>query len=300
MKRTNRDLLVAFVVFASLILLFMFLSRPSSSSRSFSNTLSSSGPKIGLIEILGPIYDSRKWVDEIDDFRTQKNIKAIVVRIDSPGGAVAASQELYEALKRARSAKPVIASFGNVAASGGYYAAMGADTIVANVGSTTGSIGVIIHLTQWHELYDKIGISTEVVKSGKFKDSGSPTRELRPDERAYFQSYIDDSYEIFAEVVAEERKLSLKEVKKLADGRVYTGRQAFESGLIDVLGDQYEAIQIAAKMANISGTPEIVKPPKKKNLELLDYLLEGAIEKLGINLEGQNVFQYRWKAESQR
>ncbi len=300
MKRTNRDLLVAFVVFASLILLFMFLSRPSSSSSGFSNTLSSSGPKIGLIEILGPIYDSRKWVDEIEDFRTQKNIKAIVVRIDSPGGAVAASQELYEALKRARSAKPVIASFGNVAASGGYYAAMGADTIVANIGSTTGSIGVIIHLTQLHELYDKIGISTEVVKSGKFKDSGSPTRELRPDERAYFQSYIDDSYEIFAEVVAEERKLSLSEVKKLADGRVYTGRQAFESGLIDVLGDQFEAIQIAAKMANISGTPEIVKPPKKKNLELLDYLLEGAIEKLGINLEGQNVFQYRWKAESQR
>ncbi len=197
---------------------------------------SAGGKKIAAIELLGPIYDSRKIVGQFKHFGEQKSIKAIVFRIDSPGGGVAASQEIYEAVKRVRdSGKPIVASMGSVAASGGYYVACGADTIMANPGTTTGSIGVIAEFPNIRELLGKIGIQYEVVKSGRYKDIGSPFHDMTQEEKVRLQSWVDDAYEQFVTVVSEERGLSKKAVLRLADGRVFTGQQALKLGLVDLM-----------------------------------------------------------------
>ncbi|GBE29322.1 putative signal peptide peptidase SppA [bacterium BMS3Bbin04] len=256
--------------------------------------------RVGLIEVFGPIYNAQGWVDEIDDYRENSKIKAIVIRFDSPGGAVAASQELYEAMKRARLEKPVIASMGNVAASGAYYAALGADSIVANPGTTTGSIGVIMELMMMDELLSKLGLESEVVKSGEFKDAGSPTRPITMEERRYFQSYIDDAYAEFVDVVEQERGLDSLKVVEIADGRVFTGTQALEHGLVDILGDQYLATHLAAQMAGIEGEPSIVRPYRKTKLDLVDILLGQVVSGVENTIHGQGFFQYMWKAEFTR
>lgn len=229
------------------------------------------GDKVGVLDLTGVIYNSRAFTEELDRFVGISSVQAIVIRIDSPGGAVAASQELYSAIKRAREEIPIVVSIGNVAASGGYYAAIGADTIVANPGSTTGSIGVIAQLTIFHELMDKIGIKQETIKSGRFKDTGTPYRDMTSPERDYLQGWVDDTYEQFIEAVAEERGLPLEEVRKSADGRVFTGRQALELGLIDVLGDFDDAVMIAGELGGIEGKPDILER-KKRKITLLDIL----------------------------
>jgi len=299
MQKGRSDLLIALIVVGVLIIFAIVALNQSSRPASSSGSSITSNNSVGLIEIIGVIYDSRSWVEKIDDFRKKDKIKAIVIRIDSPGGVVAASQELYEAIKRASEEKPVIASFGNVAASGGYYAALGADSIVANSGSTTGSIGVYMETLEYHELMDKVGVSSNIIKSGKFKDAGTPTRELSRDEKAYFQSYIDDSFKDFAEVVAKERNLTYSEVLKIADGRVFTGRQALQLGLVDRLGDQYISVRLAADMAGIKGEPNVVRPPKKGS-DWLEIFLDEAVSRIISNLETQSVFHYRWKPETVR
>lgn len=244
------------------------------------------GDKVGVIDLTGVIYDSRAFVDELDRFAGISSVKAIVIRINSPGGAVAASQELYTAIKRAREDIPIVVSMGNVAASGGYYAAIGADTIVANPGSTTGSIGVIAQLTIFQELMDKIGVKQETIKSGKFKDTGSPYREMTKSERAYLQGWVDDTYEQFIEAVAEERGLMPDEVRKVADGRVFTGRQAREYGLIDVLGDFDDAVMIAGELGGIEGKPDLLER-KKRKITLFDILF-GDLEKALAKFSGRS------------
>src|SRR5574341_1792616 len=179
------------------------------------------GKRIGLVKVEGVIFDSERAVKELERFEDDASIAAVVLRIDSPGGGVAASQEIYEAAKRVRDqGKFVIASMGSVAASGGYYIACAADTIMANPGTTTGSIGVIMEMMNATELLDKIGVRFEVIKSGKYKDSGSPFRRMTDEDRKYFQSYVDDAYQQFVQVVATERRLEKSAVLALADGRV--------------------------------------------------------------------------------
>jgi len=234
------------------------------------------GKKIAVIELLGPIYDSRKIVGQFKHFGDQKSIKAIVFRIDSPGGGVAASQEIYEAAKRVRDAgKPIVVSMGSVAASGGYYVACGADTIMANPGTTTGSIGVIAEFPNIRELLGKIGVKYDIVKSGRYKDIGSPFHDMTQAEKIQLQSWVDDAYDQFVSVVAEERGLSKKAVLRIADGRVFTGQQALKLGLVDLIGDYEKAILLAAELGGISGKPDVVKLQQRR-ASLFDLIFQKA------------------------
>ncbi len=297
------DVITAVILIAALILVVILLSSGLTSSRTPSET--AIGPvrseSVGLVEIIGVIWDSREWVRQIDRFRSERNIRAVVVRIDSPGGTVAPSQELYSALLRTREEKPVIVSMGGVAASGAYYAALAADTIVANPGTTTGSIGVLIEFAEFSELLEKIGISSEVVKSGEFKDTGNPMRRMTGRERAYLQDYIDDATAQFVQTVADERGLELREVRKISDGRVFTGRQALELGLVDILGDQHEAIRIAGLLTGLGAEPPVVKARKRRGrFDWIEYLIDESTNAIMRKLEAQPVFQYRWRPEEMR
>ena len=232
-----------------------------------------SGPKVGIIEINMPITVSKNIVEDLNYFNEKSSIIAIVVRLDTPGGGVAASQEIYEKVKiiADKSKKPIIASMGGLAASGGYYIALGADTIIANPGTATGSIGVIMSYPVIGELMDKIGIQYETIKSGKLKDSGSLFRNLTKEERVYFQELIDDLHSQFEMVVSQERQIPIKEIAKYATGRVYSGKQAVNAGLIDILGTFEDAVHLAAQKAGYLDTPEIVYPPEEKK-GLIDIL----------------------------
>ena len=277
-RRRDLFVLLFFLLFFFLFIYLIFgLITPSDSLDDLSL---SGGEKVALIKIVGGIYDSKPILSQLDKIEESKAVKAVVLRLETPGGAVAASQEIYRRLKYLRDEKgiPIVASMGNVAASGGYYVALGADTIIANPGTITGSIGVIASIFQYQRLFEKLGVSVETVKSGKFKDTGSPFRGMTGEEREYLQSLIDDTYDQFVHAVAEGRNLEVAEVELLADGRVYTGRQAKELGLIDLLGGLDEAVQIAGELGGISGKPQVVELAKKK-LTLLDILL-GDLEEI--------------------
>jgi len=299
-RRRRTDLIIALVFLFSIVGLVLIVAGSWDPFSSNDGGVSLSGDRVGLIEIYGPIYNAQNCITEIDDFRENNRIKAIVIRFDSPGGAVAASQELYEAVKRAAAEKPVVASMGNVAASGAYYAALGADSIVANPGTTTGSIGVIMELLLMEALFEKLGLDAETVKSGEFKDAGNPTRQMTDKERDYFQSYIDDAYAEFVNVVEQERELEREKVIEVADGRVFTGTQAVEHGLVDIIGDQYLAIHLAAQMAGIDDEPAIVRPYRRTELDWLDLLFGKMVGHVAEHVHSQGLFQYMWKAEFNR
>ena len=250
--------------------------------------------KVAVLELKGLILKSEPLVKEIKRYTKSKRIKAIVLYIDSPGGGVAVSEEIYQALKWAREKKPVVVSMGSVAASGGYYVALGGSKIVANPGTITGSIGVIAQFVNLEKLMNKLGLEFEVIKSGKFKDAGSPYRKMTPEEKKYFQGVINDAYESFVKLVAKERNLPEDKVKKFADGRIFTGRQAFELGLVDTLGTLEDAIRIAARMAGIKGEPGIVKPKRKKP-SIFDFVFgsyKNQVESIKEFLN-QPILQYR-------
>ena len=232
-----------------------------------------SGPKVGIVEINMPITNSKKAVDELNYFNRKSNISAIVVRLETPGGGVAASQEIYEKVRKISkfSDKPIIASMGGVAASGGYYIALGADTIMANPGTATGSIGVIMSYPIIGEMIDKMGIQYETIKSGSLKDSGSPFRNITSEERKYFQGLIDDLHGQFLSVLAKERNIPMDQAVELANGQVYSGKQAVENGLIDMLGTFEDAVLLAAREAGYVEEPKIVYPPEEKK-GLMDML----------------------------
>ena len=236
--------------------------------------ISTGGSKIALVEVKGVIYTADEIVRQFEKYAHNSSVKGIVLRIESPGGGIAASQEIYEKVKQVReSGKVVIASMGSVAASGGYYIACGADTIMANLGTTTGSIGVIAEIPNTKELMDKIGIRFNVIKSGKFKDTGSPYRTMTAEDRRYMQNLINDAYAQFVDVVIKERNLNRRTVLKYADGRVFTGKQALTYSLIDTLGTYEDAINLAAEVAGILGKPKTVKERKRK-VTLFDLLFE--------------------------
>ena len=255
--------------------------------------------QIAIVEIVGPIYDTKPTVDLLTTFSKQSSIKAIVLQINSPGGGAAASQEIYREVQRAREefGKKVVASMSSVAASGGYYIACGAEVIVANPATITGSIGVLAEWVNWGDLMAWAKLKNVLFKSGEFKDTGNPTRSMTDDERQYFQGLIDNLYEQFVEVVAEGRKMSVEDVKPLADGRIFTGEDALSKGLIDELGTLQDAVKIAARLVNIKGNPRLVVPKKKKT-SLLDLLTGNAPINLPIASDPSQShirFEYLWR-----
>ena len=218
--------------------------------------------RIALIRIEGPILDSRATVDELETYGDDPLVKAIVLRLDTPGGGVAPSQEIYNAVKRVRldKHKTVVASMGNVAASGGYYIAVASDRILANPGSLTGSIGVVMQLANLENLMNKIGVKNIVIKSGRYKDVGSPFRMMGEEDRHLLQSVLDDAHRQFIEAVATGRSLDAADVEALADGRIFTGQQAKDVLLVDDLGDLTDAVKLAADMSGLQSPPVVETP----------------------------------------
>lgn len=233
-----------------------------------------SGDRIALVEVLGPINTSENIVRQLKKFKENDSVPAIVLRVNSPGGGVAATQEIYNEIERVRGAgKKVVASMASVAASGAYYLACATDTIVANPGTLTGSIGVILEFPNTEELFKKIGIRFEVVKSGRYKDIGSPMRVMTEEERTLLQELIEDAYNQFVDVVVSDRELDREDVLEIADGRVFTARQGRDYGLIDVLGDYEDAITLAAEMAGMKGKPKTIREWRRR-ITIWDVLLD--------------------------
>jgi protease-4 len=253
------------------------------------------GEKIGVIEMTGIIVASKTTIEHIIEFRNNPSIKGIVLRVDSPGGGVGPSQEIYEEIKKTVAVKPVVVSMGSVAASGGYYVSAPVNRIFANPGTITGSIGVIMEFTNVQELFGKIGLKNQVIKSGEHKDIGSPVRPMTDSDRQILQSLIDDTQQQFVAAVAEGRKMSVADVVPLADGRVFTGRQALAVGLVDELGNLQDAISAAARMAGIDGEPRVVYPPQEKP-GVFQYLLQESATQLRRGLQEQSAtgLQFIW------
>ncbi|HEX7879029.1 MAG TPA: signal peptide peptidase SppA [Candidatus Eisenbacteria bacterium] len=233
------------------------------------------GRKVAVVGLTGTIVSSDRLVKTLAEMGEDDAIEAVVLRIDSPGGGIAPSQEIHDALIRLRARKPVIASMANTAASGGYYVAVACDSIMANPGSLTGSIGVIFSWMTAEELMRKVGVRMEVVKSGPNKDMGSFAREPTDEERRLLEGVVNDAYQQFIDAVTAGRALSRDEVLALADGRVFTGRQALELGLVDRLGGQREAVEWAARMAGIEGEPVVVDRGRSR-IPWADWLEESS------------------------
>lgn len=238
-----------------------------------------SAGKIAVVDIEGIISGSRDIIDRLHALRDDATIKAVVLRIDSPGGTVGPAQEIHAELIKLQKLKPVVTSMGSVAASGGYYIAAATQKIFANPGTITGSIGVLVEAANFEELLGKIGLRSEVIKSGAYKDTLSPTRTMQADERALIQAVVDNIHAQFVKAVAEGRSLTREKVLAIADGRILSGEQALEAGLVDEMGNLYDAIQSAADLAGIEGKPEVVYPKKEKP-SLLDFLLETRLNTL--------------------
>lgn len=267
-------LMVSFAIFAGLIVSVMgfwaWMGRASGDP---------SGEAVGVVEIEGAIADARETIDQLRRFREDEDIKAIVVRIDSPGGAVGPSQEIYREIRKTVAVKKVVASMGAVAASGGYYVACASDGIVANPGTITGSIGVIMGFTNFRELLDKIGLVPVVIKSGPFKDTGSPTRPMRDDERALLQAITSDIHAQFVTAIVEGRNMDRGQVEAAADGRILTGEDAMARGLVDRLGNFEDALAWAGELGGIEGDVVPVYARDEK-LTLLRYLLSSSLSDL--------------------
>ncbi len=291
-------------IFLSLFLLGMvfvaisFLVFASALKRDGSDYISSgSGDKIAIVELNDVIVSSDKTVEQIKRFRGDKSIKAIILRINTPGGGVAASQEIYEEVKKTRdSGKIIVVSMGSIAASGGYYIAVGSSLIIANPGTLTGSIGVIAQFMSIKDLADKLGISQTTIKSGNLKDAGSPFRQMNDSDKMYFQDVVDNSFGQFFDVVAKERKMDKEKLLKYANGRVFTGLQAKDYGLIDSLGTFEDAIRITGKMAGIEGEPRIVREKKKFSFfeEFLGSKIEDVTDIKG-KLFDEPILQYKFQ-----
>ncbi len=232
------------------------------------------GPKVGVLEVEGVIEDPSYLLDWIERFSKDKRVKAVIVRVNSPGGSVGATQELYSALMRLREKKKVVASLADVAASGGYYVASAAHKVVSNPGTLTGSLGVAMYFTDFEGLMRKVGVRSHVVKSGPYKDIGSPFRGMTEEEKGLLEGVIRDVHEQFLEDVSRARGIPLEKLRPIADGRVFSGRQALELGLVDQLGGFEEAVKLAKALVGIKGEPELVFARKKRGLlrELLESL----------------------------
>ena len=233
-----------------------------------------SGDGVGVLQIDGAIDDSHEVLAEMKRLKEMPWVKAIVVRIDSPGGAVGPSQEIHDEVVKLAKKKTVVCSLGNLAASGGFYIAVACPKIVSAPGTLTGSIGVISQFPNVKGLAERFSFKMETVKSGKLKDAGNPFRDMTPEDRAYWQSLIDRVYGQFLAAVVEGRGLDEADVRKVADGRVITGAEAKDLGLVDALGNFYDAVDLAKKEAKLSGEPHLVYPPDERS-RFLEELIGG-------------------------
>ncbi len=286
MKR--KRILIGLGVIAALLLIFFvilfFIGQTTSKQRHFSF-----GDKIAIVEIKGVITQSTEIIEEMRQYQDDAKVKAIILRIDSPGGGVGPSQEIHREVLKLKKKKKIFTSMGSVAASGGYYIACASDFIVANPGTITGSIGVVMEFTNLEELLKKIGIKGVVLKGGEHKDIGSPFREMTPEETRIMQEVIDNVHQQFIKAVAEGRKMDQSKVIPIADGRILTGEQAKELGLVDQMGNLEDTVDIAAKMVKIEGRPIVIYPKKKFALwellvkEMASTILEALHEK-GVQL----------------
>jgi protease-4 len=247
------------------------------------------GEKVGIIEITGIITDSKSVIHNLKRFREDNSIKAIVLRIDSPGGGVGPAQEIFREIRKTVGVKKIVASMGAVAASGGYYIAAGTDGIVANPGTITGSIGVIIRFANFEDLLSKIGLTPVVVKSGEYKDTGSPVRKMTKEERKILQNFVNQIHKQFIIAVAEGRNMDQSKVEPLADGRIFTGEEAKNLGLIDRIGNLEDAVEWAGRMAGIEGKISAVYARKKK-LPFLKYIIDSTLKDLANNLSNPHIW----------
>ncbi len=265
MKKILIFLLISIVLIALLSLVLTLLR----------NGRVSIGEKVAVIRVEGAILDSRYVIKELKKYSRDSSVKAVVIRVDSPGGGVAASQEIFDEIIKIKEKKKVVVSMGSVAASGGYYISSPADIIVANAGTLTGSIGVIMELPNFEGLMEKIGVKSQIIKSGKHKDITSAFRSMTGEEKQILQALLDDVHDQFIQAVAESRDMDYKEIKKLADGRIFTGRKAKELGLVDELGNLEYAIKLAGKLSGIKGEPQVIS--KKDKLSFWDLLSGGTL-----------------------
>ncbi len=268
--------LFTFVIFIGMIML-IFSAIGSSLSKTTSFVKKES---IGVINLTGVIRDSKNFLDQLDKFKENKNIKAIVIKINSPGGAVVPSQEIYREILKVKKKKPVYAYFQSVAASGAYYIASACNKIVANPGTITGSIGVIIEFTNFDKLFNKLGINAVVIKSGKFKDVGNPFRPVTEDDKKLLQNVINSIYNQFLTDVSKGRKIPVEKLRKIADGRIFTGTQALKLKLVDSLGNFSDLIEMIKKEVKFKEKPEIIYPEEKKTI--VEKVLESS-EKIFVN-----------------
>ena len=242
---------------------------------------------VGLVEVKGIIMDGQETVRQLRLLKKDKRVKAVVLRVDSPGGVVGPSQEISAEVRGLAKVKKVVVSMGSVAASGGYYVSVPATLIYANPGTITGSIGVLMKFSNIEGLMDKVGMKAFTLKTGKYKDVGSPARTMTPDEREMLQGVIDSTHAQFIKAVAEGRKLPVGEVARIADGRIFSGEQALALKLIDRIGTMQDAIEEAGRLGGIKGEPEVIRPPKRKK-PMLDMLVQGTAEQLGLLLRGDH------------
>ena len=255
--------------------------------------------RIQVVDVEGQLLQSRQILDQLKRYEDSDSVKAILLNIDSPGGGVAVSQEIYAEVKRLRekNKKTIVAYLSSTGASGAYYIACAADKIVANPGTIVGSIGVIAEWVNYADLLQWAKLKDIVFKTGEFKDTGSPTRPITENERKYFQGLIDDMYVQFVEAVSSGRKMDLQEVRAVADGRVFTGRDAQQRKLIDEIGNFQDAVDVTAKLAGISGKPRLLRPSRQR-VTILDVLttdLSRLVPFGGQSMTSQIKFQYLWK-----
>jgi protease-4 len=235
------------------------------------------GGTVGVIELNGVIMDSKKTLKRLDSFEDDDAVKAVVLRLNSPGGSVAPSQEIYEKVKAYK--KPLVVSMSSVAASGAYYIACGAKKVYANAGTITGSIGVIMEFVNLQKLYEWAKVQRYAIKTGKFKDVGAEYREMSAEERQLMQNMVDDVLSQFKKAVSAGRKLSMEQVTAIADGRIFSGQQAKAAKLVDELGTLQDAIDEAAKEAKLTGKPRVVYPERQDRNRLLELFLDGGASK---------------------
>jgi protease-4 len=276
------------ILFLGMVMTLALKFTGSSSRLSFSN-------KIGVIPIEGSIDNSSTILNQLVEFREDRGIKAIILRINSPGGGVADSQEIYREVRKTREEKIVVVSIGGMAASGGYYIASAGEKIVASPGTITGSIGAKMEYLQYMNLLEKIGISPEIVKSGEFKDMGSSYRDLTDREKELLEGLISDILEQFIEDVAVGRNLSAEKVRQIADGRILTGAMAKELGLVDQLGNFRDAVDLAKEMSGIEGEVNLIYP-KRARIRLMDYIFQGAVNAFleAVDNMKDTKIEYKW------
>ncbi|MEW6533736.1 MAG: signal peptide peptidase SppA [Thermodesulfobacteriota bacterium] len=288
MKRSRTGIALLFigflvVGFLALLITLAFLTESDEETTSVAEVLGTS-EKIGVVPIEGTIASADDIIKQLRKFRKKSSIKAVLLRINSPGGAVAPAQEIYREIERTKAKKPVVASMETVGASAAYYIASNADRVVCSAGTITGSIGVIMFMAEVHKAINKIGVDVNVIKAGKYKDIGSGVRPMSEEERKLLESFAKQIHEQFIKDVAQGRKGKIDEdkLRSICDGSFFTGEKAKELGLVDSLGNFYDAVEVAAKLAGIKGDPKLVYPEKKWG-GLVD-LLSGSLGRLAQSL----------------